>query len=420
MLSQVGCWSETSRLAARTVTFGTLCWVGMTGSLACRPASTNPTQAETPTPTKPEADIPNTARLDDEGPRGPVVVVGGRLEPDNEAVYREIWRLRSGEGPVCVIPTASGTPSKSMEAYRGDFVKFFEPQAAIGIPIEAGQVDRARDPDVVAALRRCSGFFFTGGDQSRIIDTFVPDGQPTEGLRAILERHAEGAVIAGTSAGAAMMSDPMIGGGSSTAALSRGVCDADGCDGVWIRGGLGVLPGWITDQHFIERGRIGRLLTVVLLNTAGLRRGLGVGENSAVVIEGSSGRVVGESGAMLVDARAAEIAGDGTWRGIVVTLLRPGSTFELEQPTPRWIEPTKLELSSASSPEQPFEGTVFAELLEALVDEPGKVELAGEGWQMRIGTGPDTAARHGAIGPFFLEAVLGQPVQASNKRSSEG
>ena len=81
---------------------------------------------------------------------------------------------------------------------------------------------------------------------------------------------------------------------------------------------------------------------------------------------------------------------------------------ELSQPTPAWFDLAGLGSSTASKPDDPFEGAAFTDLLDAMVDHPGRVDLSGEGWSMRIGTGPDTIERDGVSGPFYLEATLGE------------
>ena len=356
---------------------------------------------------------------------GAIVVIGGRLEPDNQALYRAMLELREGTGPVCVVPTASADPDASMQAYMGDFLRFGGPTAAVGVAIVDGDFDAVADPAVVARLRACSGFFFTGGDQSRIVDTFVPDGRSSPAAEVIRARHAAGAFVAGTSAGAAMMSDPMIGSGEPVAALEHGVCASDGCPGVWVREGMGFWPGWITDQHFLVRGRAGRLLAVVVGLEHGPRRGLGVDEDTGVIVRGGQAEVVGRSGALRIDASAATRRGETgseTWSGIVVDLYGPGDRFTLadgrllEPPISAEVaEPRRL----PEPPAAPFEGAAFVELLLAIAaaqPDPRPVTLTGEGWEVAVVAGPGFHAGAprgelaiGSAGPFLLELRLAEP-----------
>ncbi|MEX1368003.1 MAG: cyanophycinase [Nannocystaceae bacterium] len=386
----------------------------------CRPAAppapveVRPTVPVTASQTPHSEHGPSTpAAVPVPGPQGPLVIIGGRLEPDDAEVFERILEL-SGPGPVCVLPTASAHPNRSMNAYVEDLRRYASDDAAArGVRLTAGDVDMAEDPAVAGGLRECGGFFFTGGDQSRIVDTLRPQGRDTPALTAILERHAEGGVIAGTSAGAAMMSDPMIGGGDSVAAITHGPCDTPDCEGMWVRDGLGLLPGWWTDQHFLVRGRIGRLLTAVLHTPGAPRRGLGIDEDTALAIVDGRAQVLGRSGVLRIDARQAREI-DGGWTRVVVQQYGPGDVFELE--TGDGLHAAGPDASVSASelplPAQPLAGFAFAELLMALGEHPEVSEVA-------LPAGPRTivlrkaarfraAARASALqaraaGPFTLE-----------------
>ena len=130
------------------------------------------------------------------------------------------------------------------------------------------------------------------------------------------------------SAGAAMMSDPMIGSGDSVAALEHGLVDHDAeGEGVWIRGGMGFLAGALTDQHFLARGRLGRLLAV-LDARQDVRLAYGVDENTAIVVRGDHAAVVGASGVVVVDMRPARRDGTGQgFRNARMFLLGDGDRF---------------------------------------------------------------------------------------------
>ena len=118
-------------------------------------------------------------------------------------------------------------------------------------------------------------------------------------LRAIRAAQAAGGLVAGSSAGAAMMSQPMILGGTSLESVVHGVTADPEQPGLLLGDGLGFFPFGLLDQHFIKRGRLGRL--VVAMAAAGVRRGFGIDENTALLVEGDAGRVCGEYGVMVVD-----------------------------------------------------------------------------------------------------------------------
>src|SRR5690242_4037225 len=178
---------------------------------------------------------------------GRLVIVGGALADSNEAIYRAILDGRLGKGPFCIFPTAAATPETSIDGPVKAFEKYAGPGTAKGIFISSAKPETARDPAVVAEIKGCSGFFFVGGVQSRVITAFRPDGKSTPAYDALMERWREGAVVSGSSAGAAIMSDPMIAGGTSAAAIVRGLrrttvaaSDSDeATSGVTITTGLG-------------------------------------------------------------------------------------------------------------------------------------------------------------------------------------
>lgn len=255
---------------------------------------------------------------------GRLVIVGGGLSGANGAVYGAVLEGVARNGPLCVIPTASASPERSMRGQVARFEEHGGPGSAVGVLLSVEEPAAARDAGVVARLSTCGGFYFTGGVQSRITRLLRPGGVSTPALDAIRARHRQGALVAGSSAGAAIMSDPMIAGGGSAAALERGVVGG----GVSVEPGLGFFAG-LTDQHFLARGRIGRLL-VAVLELDGVHLGFGIDENTALVVDGTRAHVVGASGVVVVDGREARRAPDGHGgSGLRVSLLGAEDTFDL-------------------------------------------------------------------------------------------
>lgn len=267
-----------------------------------------------------------------EAASGPLVIVGGALDAENEAIYRVILEGREGSGPLCVIPTAGGDPEASMASATSRFDRWGGEGTARGILLTVEEPGRALDPLVAREIRECAGFFFTGGVQSRILEVFLPDGEATLAYEALMDRFRDGAVVSGSSAGAAMMSHPMIAGGSSSGALREGVSGPGEEGGVELRAGMAFLEGVPVDQHFLARGRIGRLLTAVLRQD-GVTFGAGVDENTALVVQAGWGRVVGASGVVWVDGSRARIPNDpaspAVSTGLRVELLGEGDRVEI-------------------------------------------------------------------------------------------
>ena len=143
------------------------------------------------------------------------------------------------------------------------------------------------------AVRDATGIFLTGGNQLRLSSTIGG----TRLADAILERFQHGAVVAGTSAGASAMSSHMIAFGASGATPKHRMAQ--------IAAGLGVLPGVIIDQHFQQRNRLGRLLSLIAQNPSLL--GLGVDEDTAGVVGPDHVmEVIGRGSITVVDGSRSE------------------------------------------------------------------------------------------------------------------
>lgn len=278
---------------------------------------------------------------------GALVIVGGGLRSDNTEVYQAILDGRSGEGPLCVIPTASATPESSMESAVSAFDALGGPGTAQGILLTVDNPEAASLPAVAEQVRSCSGFFFTGGVQSRIVQVLRPEEGDSPAYLALMERHEAGAVVSGSSAGAAIMTDPMTGGGSSAGALRDGIRWGEEGEGVILEKGLGLLEGTFVDQHFLARGRWGRLL-VAVLGTDGVDAGMGIDENTALVVQGDAAWVAGASGVVYLDTRGAvrDEGGNGG-SNILLYLLGPGDGVDLKTGSVR-VPATKLPLAEAS------------------------------------------------------------------------
>ena len=295
---------------------------------------------------------------------GRLVIAGGGLQADNSAVYQSIVDARAGDGPLCVVPTASSDPEASMERAVATLTGYGGVGSVKGILISTENPSQAQDPSVVAEVRTCSGFFFTGGSQSRIVDVFLPGGDTTEAYRALWQQWQEGAVVSGSSAGAAMMSRVMIAGGSSADAVTHGGRLPDG-DGVHIREGMGFFELGMLDQHFLARGRIGRILVSTLQENSP-QIGLGIDENTALVVDGDSAWVVGASGVVVVDGRSVQRTGPSRGLGLRMSLVGAGDLLDLRTLSvqrERTKNPMPVTETSIELPEDPFARWAFLHLM---------------------------------------------------------
>jgi cyanophycinase len=367
---------------------------------------------------------PSDAPVDETAtPPGRLVIIGGGLQSDNAGVYQAIVEGRQGDGPLCVVPTASGDPAASMESARETLTSYAGADAVIGIPLSTEDPSLAEDPAVVADLASCSGFYFTGGSQTRVVDVFLPEGDTTAAYRALWARWQEGAVMSGSSAGAAMMSSVMIAGGSSTEAVANGVADSPDGDGVDIRAGMGFFDRAMVDQHFLARGRIGRLLVAVLA-TDSLPLGLGIDENTALVVDGDTAFVAGASGVVVVDGRQAERTGTHLGSGLRVSLAGAGDavdlrTFEVRRSGAKGALPPTG--GALEPPENPFDRWAFLHLMVDLASSPDRgAVFSTEGATLRIDEGEGfsavMAAAEGGVegtpagisaGPFLVDLLPG-------------
>ncbi|MEO9781663.1 MAG: cyanophycinase [Sedimentitalea sp.] len=252
-------------------------------------------------------------------------IVGGRLEDDNSAVYDEMHRMTGGR--ILVFPTASSEPeavgAETAEVFRSHGFEV-EIAAVFGADASLG----AQDVAIADQVTRIGHVFFTGGDQAQILAALAPQCAESVVLTAIREVHAAGGLLAGSSAGAAIMSDPMLLGGTSLEAAVHGIADDPAEPGLLVGQGLGFFPFGLIDQHFIKRGRHGRL--IVALAATGQRLGFGIDENTALFVEGATARVVGEYGVVLIDLENAEIDdAAGQYDNIRVSYLDDGDTVDL-------------------------------------------------------------------------------------------
>jgi len=256
---------------------------------------------------------------------GRLAVIGGRLEDGNVAVYAELHRLAHGR--ILVFPTASAEPvavgEESAQVFRS-----YGFEAAVAPLTAANARTVAFDPGLAAQVGAFGSVYFTGGDQSKIVAALAPGGVEAPVLTAIRAAQAAGGLVAGSSAGAAMMSQPMIVGGTSIESVLHGLTDDPEAPGLMMGAGLGFFPFGLVDQHFIKRGRLGRL--VVAMAETGVRRGFGIDENTALLVENGAGRVCGEYGVMVVDMGRAEVDRQGrSFRGFRLSYLDDGDGIEL-------------------------------------------------------------------------------------------
>jgi cyanophycinase len=274
------------------------------------------------------APTPRAAAAPSADARGTLLIVGGGPIPD--ALLERFVTLAGGAGRahIVIYPMASEYPDAGLEL-AGDFRK-------LGAEAERIVLSHA-EADTEAAAQRldsATGIWFGGGDQARL--TAALGGTRVEA--AIRRRYLDGAVVGGTSAGAAVMSTPMItgderrpGGDRPPEKDSNDAFMTIARDDVVTIDGFGLIRGAIVDQHFVRRRRSNRLLSVVLEHPDLV--GIGIDESTALEV-GPSGpwRILGASVAVVFDARQAKVTPAGTTlgtTGVRLSVLPAGSSYDL-------------------------------------------------------------------------------------------
>jgi len=219
--------------------------------------------------------------------QGKLLIIGGAEDKEGDCkILREFLRCAGGtKARIAIMTAATSLPGEVGDNY----IRVFERLGAEDVRVvDTQRPEDANNRDYLEAIEQATGIFFTGGEQARIIsclkDTILD--------AAMHKRFSEGIIIGGTSAGAAMMPDVMIIEGDSETNPR--------VDVVAMGPGMGFLPGVVIDQHFAQRGRLGRLVSALLLQPAVL--GFGIDENTAILVHGDELEVIGENSVTVIDS----------------------------------------------------------------------------------------------------------------------
>jgi cyanophycinase len=256
------------------------------------------------------------------------VIIGGGEDRRHDKVILERFVALAG-GPqarVFVLTAASTEPAEMWAVYE----KAFRDMGVLHVTTaDISHRKDACNPSTEKDVSQASGIFITGGDQKRLMALI--GGTPIDLALHHALRH-RGACIGGTSAGASAMSAHMLFDGSKDLLPHKG--------SVHLGAGLGLVPRVIIDQHFSERQRLGRLLSVVAQNPYLL--GAGIDEDTALIVcPGHSLEVIGQGAVTLIDGREMQSNLDDVKRhgtlelaDVRLHLLPAGVRYGLEHPTP--------------------------------------------------------------------------------------
>ncbi|SRR5580765_79267 len=249
-------------------------------------------------------------------------IIGGAEDRIGKAaLLRRFVKLAGGRrSNLVVIPTASSFQKEVVTAYSDAFRRLGAPEPEVVNPRSRAD---GHDPRLVALVDAASGVFMSGGSQLKL-SQYLP-GTPLGD--AIHRAHARGAVVGGTSAGASIMSEFMIAMGEEGLTPRQRVSQ--------MSHGLGLVKGVIIDQHFAQRTRYGRLMSVTAMSPNLI--GIGIDEDTAVEVHGGSSFTVrGSGGVFVLDCRSAVTDAPDARRGApllvsgaVIHQLSAGAVFDL-------------------------------------------------------------------------------------------
>lgn len=254
-----------------------------------------------------------------------IPIGGNEKKSPNSEIFREMVELAGGsKARIVVIPTASETPGERARDYEQLFAEFNPERIQV---VHIGERTDAGGAKLLSLVNETTLFMVGGGDQLRL--SSLLGGTPLH--LALVERYrAGGCVVAGTSAGAAVIPEAMIFQNNRFRLYRKG--------GIEMTKGLGLLQDTILDTHFVQRSRISRLIHAVATNPAML--GLGIEENTGLLIEDETkARVIGTGTVIVVDGSQIEINHIGyaenrapfALTNVIYSVLTPGVVYDLKR-----------------------------------------------------------------------------------------
>ncbi|ARU60975.1 cyanophycinase [Tumebacillus avium] len=258
---------------------------------------------------------------------GKLVIIGGAEDKKGDMeILREVVRLAGGKHARIVVMTVATELPIEVGA---DYIEIFDKIGVADVRMfDVSTREAANANSAIKAVEDATCVFFTGGDQVRV--TKLLGGTRMDA--ALHKRYEEGMVLAGTSAGASMMSNTMIVSGVGETNPKIGIVE--------MAPGMEFVPGVVIDQHFAQRGRYGRLFSAVAQYPHHL--GLGIDENTAIVVDGQEFEVIGEGAVSVIDAgrlsytnlEQVRTGDDLALCGVTVHILPKGHRFHLRDRAP--------------------------------------------------------------------------------------
>lgn len=260
--------------------------------------------------------------------QGNLIIIGGGEKKDEERkILQEVAR-QAGSGKLVVVTVATAEPQESFQEYQ----KIFKELGVKKVEhLDVRLREEAKSQERVKIVESASVVFFTGGDQLKITSQ-LGDSLVYQTIEKIFE---QGGTIAGTSAGASVMSETMLVDGDGDESHQVGKL-------LGMAPGLGLIRNVVVDQHFAERGRLGRLLGAIAQNPRHL--GIGIDENTAIVVrDQESFEVIGQGAVYVLDGSDSSYSnlGEGEEEkkamsvfDVQLHVLSEGNTFDLKERRP--------------------------------------------------------------------------------------
>ncbi|QLC24698.1 cyanophycinase [Parasphingopyxis algicola] len=263
---------------------------------------------------------------------GKLLIVGGGLGLENEAVYRALIDSRPADAPtIAIISAAASDPHGRAATFAGELMFHgIEPDEIVIVRLasvddpetpdidESDWVANAANPEEIAKIESAGAIWLTDGDPLRLTQALVrPGGFDSPMLMAIRDRLRAGVIVGGIGAGAAAMSSPMIANGEAFDALF-GLVTNETTDGaeegeddlqpLVLPQGLRLFSPFTIDTEFGQRGRLGLLARAILEQPEAARIGLGIDSGTALLVdfETASAQVLGIGAVTLLDGRRAQ------------------------------------------------------------------------------------------------------------------
>jgi cyanophycinase len=267
----------------------------------------------------------------DANPKGTLIIIGGHEDKESEQVIlREVCKpVLAGKGKLVLVTVATQQPEEMAHDYRAVFEKLGIKEKDFEL-LDVRDRGEALSEEKLHILDDAVVVFLTGGSQLRITSQFGD----TPIYQRILAFYYKGGVIAGTSAGAAVMSETMLIHGASD--------ESNKLSTLGMAPGLGLIKDAVVDSHFAERGRIGRLLGVVAQNPRNL--GIGIDENTAIIVTPDmifrvigSGAIYVADGSSITYSSLAEASGSEqivSLHDVRLHILGDGDCFDLTERRP--------------------------------------------------------------------------------------